>query len=112
MLIPQPGRIRRWLQQDQGRPIFPGLFLPIWWDLRLQQQQGPAYTRDDRPDNGEDTALLQRHSFTTRDGYEDLEKKEEEETLQLMQRSASRSPRREAATPPSVSSIVVLSTVE
>ena len=68
MLIPQPGRIRRWLQQDQGRPVFPGLFLPIWWDLRLQQQQGPAYGHEERPDDGDDIALLQRHFIVQEEG--------------------------------------------
>ena len=68
MLIPQPGRIRRWLQQDQGRPVFPGLFLPVWWDLRLQQQQGPAYGHEERPDDGDDIALLQRHFIVQEEG--------------------------------------------
>ena len=68
MLIPQPGRIRRWLQQDQGRPVFPGLFLPAWWDLRLQQQQGPAYGHEERPDDGDDVALLQRHFIVQEEG--------------------------------------------
>ena len=94
MLIPQPGRIRRWLQQDQGRPVFPGLFLPIWWDLRLQQQHGPAYAHDEQPDDGEDTALLQRHHHAQEEG----------DSLQLMQRSGSRTPRRDFTTPSSVSS--------
>ena len=70
MLIPQPGRLRRWLQRDQGRPVFPGLFLPIWWDLRLQQPQGPVYGRDDQIDNDDDTAFLQYPLYMGRIGYQ------------------------------------------
>lgn len=70
MLIPQPGRLRRWLQRDQGRPVLPGLFLPIWWDLRLQQPQGPVYGRDDQIDNDDDTAFLQYPLHMGRIGYQ------------------------------------------
>ena len=104
MLIPQPGRIRRWLQRDQGRPVFSGLFLPIWWDLRLQQQQGPAYAHDERPEGGEDTALLQRQLSSAFDERSIQEEDEAVDSIQLMQRSGSRTPRRDLITPSSVSS--------
>ena len=49
MLIPLPGRLRRWLSPDHGgRHIADGLFLPIWWDLRLRPQPVPAYEQDDQ----------------------------------------------------------------
>ena len=35
LLVPQVGRTRRWLGPDHQRDLTPGLFLPIWWDLRL-----------------------------------------------------------------------------
>lgn len=90
---PQPGRLRRWLQQDQGRPVFPGLFLPIWWDLRLQQQQGPAYARDEMPDEGEDNALMPCPFTTVQEEFKDLECggnsgiRTEDEITHLMQQS-------------------------
>ena len=49
MLIPLPGRVRRWLSHNDARPIFAGLFLPIWWDARLQPPPVPAYEDDDQP---------------------------------------------------------------
>ena len=48
MLIPLPGRVRRWLVLGQNRPATPGLFLPLWWDQRLQVPQGDAYEEDDQ----------------------------------------------------------------
>ena len=44
MLVPQPGRVRRWLATGQQRIVTAGLFLPIWWDLRLRP---PAPTAAD-----------------------------------------------------------------
>ena len=71
MLVPQPGRIRRWLQRGQHRPINPGLFIPIWWDLRLRTGAAPTYEEDE-------TGLLQHH---VRDQPE-----AEEDAIDLMQR--------------------------
>ena len=48
MLIPHPGRVRRWLVLGQNRPATAGLFLPLWWDRRLQVPQGDAYEEDDQ----------------------------------------------------------------
>ena len=56
MLIPHPGRVRRWLGMGQNRPATAGLFLPLWWDRRLQVPQGDAYEEDDQ------LALLQTSS--------------------------------------------------
>ena len=46
LLVPQPGRVRRWLQQGQTRPIHDGLFIPIWWDLRIRPLAEVAYEED------------------------------------------------------------------
>ena len=54
MLIPQPGRLRRWLSGNQQRPVTPGLFLPIWWDRRLRHQQTDE-------DEGDTNAMYQMH---------------------------------------------------
>ena len=87
-MIPQPGRIRRWLQSNQGRPVFPGLFLPIWWDLRLRPHPGVAYPQEDQPapeEEFDDTAMMQSQGS----------------------RETSRSPRRpDGITPPSTHSSV------
>ena len=48
MLVPMPGRVRRWMSQENGRPIYAGLFLPIWWDVRIQPPPNPAYEEDDQ----------------------------------------------------------------
>ena len=48
MLIPHPGRVRRWLEMGQNRQATAGLFLPLWWDRRLQVPQGDAYEEDDQ----------------------------------------------------------------
>ncbi len=40
LLVPHAGRERRWLRGDQRRQLFAGLFLPIWWDLRLGPYTG------------------------------------------------------------------------
>ena len=58
MLVPMPGRVRRWMSQENGRPIYAGLFLPIWWDVRIQPSPNPAYEEDDQQ------ALMQMASAT------------------------------------------------
>ena len=62
MLVPHPGRVRRWLEMGQNRQATAGLFLPLWWDRRLQIPQGDAYEEDDQH------ALLQTSSGE-KDGY-------------------------------------------
>ena len=56
LLVPMPGRVRRWMSQENGRPIYSGLFLPIWWDARIRPPPNPAYEEDDQQ------VLLQRAS--------------------------------------------------
>ena len=46
LLVPQPGRVRRWLQQGQSRVIHDGIFIPIWWDLRIRPTAEAAYEED------------------------------------------------------------------
>ena len=46
LLVPQPGRIRRWMQPGQSRPIHDGIYIPIWWDHRLQPTAEAAYEED------------------------------------------------------------------
>ena len=41
------------MSQENGRPIYPGLFLPVWWDARVRPPPNPAYEEDDQ------AALLQ-----------------------------------------------------
>ena len=48
LLVPMPGRVRRWMSQENGRPIYSGLFLPIWWDTRIRPPPDPAYEHDDQ----------------------------------------------------------------
>ena len=57
MLVPQPGRVRRWLATGQQRIVTAGLFLPIWWDLRLRP---PAPTAADY--DNDQPALFQLHA--------------------------------------------------
>ena len=54
LLVPMPGRVRRWMNPYHQRDTFPGLFLPIWWDMRLQLVQPPSY-----PVEGDEQHLLQ-----------------------------------------------------
>eukprot|EP00434_Breviolum_minutum_P033050 symbB.v1.2.029238.t1/scaffold3175.1/size97379/5 len=56
LLIPLPGRTRRWMQDGQSRPIHAGLFLPIWWDARLRPQPQNVYEEEE----ADDQALMQR----------------------------------------------------
>ena len=69
LLIPMGGALRRWMSPYNTRQSTPGLFLPGWYDFRLQPFV-PAYEVD-------------------------------EEATNLMQRSATRSPRRPQAVTPS-----------
>ena len=48
LLVPMPGRVRRWMSQENGRPIYSGLFLPVWWDARIRPPPNPAYEEDDQ----------------------------------------------------------------
>ena len=48
LLVPMAGRVRRWMSQENGRPIYSGLFLPVWWDVRIQPPPNPAYEEDDQ----------------------------------------------------------------
>ena len=54
VLVPMQGRVRRWLTPYIQREATPGMFLPTWWDRRLQPLPAPIY--DQAPD---DTSLLQ-----------------------------------------------------
>lgn len=84
MLIPLPGRVRRWLSHNDARPIFAGLFLPIWWDARLQPPPVPAYEDDDQP------ALMQMtapplNAWTGKHGDDTFPPHEDDETISFMQ---------------------------
>ena len=48
------------MSQENGRPIYSGLFLPVWWDVRIQPPPNPAYEEDDQQ------ALLQVPSVVPR----------------------------------------------
>ena len=54
-LIPVGGNLRRWLTPYHSRVITPGLFIPCWYDRRLQQVQQPIYETED-----DNTELMQR----------------------------------------------------
>ena len=70
LLVPLAGRVRRWMNPYHQRETTPGLFLPVWWDLRLR----PLLPQPYHPDPTLDDDI---------------------EALNLMQtRAASRSPRR------------------
>ena len=57
MLVPQIGRTRRWLSRNQRRDLTAGLFLPIWWDLRIGQAAAPT--------DGDASTLMQTTSGTS-----------------------------------------------
>ena len=70
LLVPLAGRVRRWMSPYHQRETTPGLFLPVWWGLRLR----PLLPQPYHPDPTLDDDI---------------------EALNLMQtRAASRSPRR------------------
>ena len=52
LLVPLAGRIRRWMNPYHQRDALPGLFLPVWWDLRLRPFQPQPY--------GDEQNLLQQ----------------------------------------------------
>ena len=52
LLVPLAGRIRRWMNPYHQRDALPGLFLPVWWDLRLRPFQHQPY--------GDEQNLLQQ----------------------------------------------------
>ena len=83
LLVPLADRARGWMQSHQQRHVAPGAYLPIWWDLRWSADPEPIPRSD-------------------ASGQQEQGEQEEEESLSLMQRAASRSPRR--TTPISASS--------
>eukprot|EP00434_Breviolum_minutum_P036174 symbB.v1.2.032044.t1/scaffold3792.1/size50249/2 len=83
LLVPLADRARGWMQSHQQRHVAPGAYLPIWWDLR--------WSADPEP--------IPRSAAS---GQQEHGEQEEVESLSLMQRAASRSPRR--TTPISASS--------
>lgn len=56
LLVPMAGRVRRWLSPNNFREAAPGMFLPVWWDLRLRPIETPTYDEDE-----EDHGMLQTH---------------------------------------------------
>ena len=60
LLVPLPGRVRRWMNPYHQRDTFPGQFLPIWWDMRLRPVQPPPY-----PEEGDEQQFLQTVRSTT-----------------------------------------------
>lgn len=54
-LIPIGGNVRRWLTPYNVRVIPPGLFIPCWYDRRLQPIPQPTYETE-----GDHTELMQR----------------------------------------------------
>ena len=54
VLVPTQGRVRRWLTPYIQREATPGMFLPTWWDRRLQPLPAPVYDQ-----TSDDTSLLQ-----------------------------------------------------
>ena len=74
LLAPLGGAVRRWMSPYHERVATAGLFLPCWYDRRLRPMRSEPYEVD------------------------------EEDATHLMQRSVSRSPRRDTNTPSSVGS--------
>ena len=54
-LIPVGGNLRRWLTPYHARVLSPGLFIPCWYDVRLQPVQHPPYETEE-----DITDLMQR----------------------------------------------------
>ena len=79
LLAPLGGAIRRWMSPYHERVASPGLYLPCWHDRRLRPLRDEPY---------------------------EVEEEAEEEATHLMQRSASRSPRRDIITPSTTGSSV------
>ena len=80
----------------------PGAYIPIWWDLRWNADpepdpRGDAINTPVDPHDMDDLSLLQQLLGGQQQGND-----QEEDVFSLMQRSASRSPRR--TTPMSASS--------
>ena len=46
LLVPLAGRVRRWMNPYHQRDAVAGLFLPVWYDLRLQPLQPPPYEEE------------------------------------------------------------------
>ncbi len=46
LLVPLAGRVRRWMNPYHQRDATPGLFLPVWWDLRLRPLLPQPYHPD------------------------------------------------------------------
>ena len=55
LLVPLAGRVRRWMNPYHQRDALPGLFLPVWWDLRLRPIQPLPY--------GDEQSLLQSRGY-------------------------------------------------
>ena len=94
LLVPQADRAHGWLGTQQQRHVAPGAYIPIWWDLRWNADPEPAPRRDAihtpvDPHDLDDLSLLQKPFDGQQRGND-----QEEDELSLMQRSASRSPRR------------------
>ena len=94
LLVPLADRARGWMGTQQQRHVAPGAYIPIWWDLRWNADPEPAPRGDaistpvDLHDM-DDLSLLQQLHGGQQQGND-----QEEDVLTLMQRSASRSPRR------------------
>ena len=58
-LIPVGGNVRRWLTPYHARVLSPGLFIPCWYDVRLQPVQHPPYETE------EDITDLMQRSITS-----------------------------------------------
>lgn len=57
ILVPMAGRVRRWLTPYIQRHAQPGMFLPVWYDLRLRHITPPVYVEDN-----EGIGLFQTHA--------------------------------------------------
>lgn len=55
VLVPMQGRVRRWLTPYIQREATPSMFLPTWWDRRLQPLPAPPYDQA-----SDDTSLMQK----------------------------------------------------
>ena len=107
LLVPMAGRVRRWLNPYHTRDSVPGLFIPTWHDRRLPLLSEQPYA--------EGQSLLQI-SVRSLDFHiypsvpEDEAEAEEADALHLMQRSSSRTPRRDTQDSVSTESIVTAHT--
>ena len=104
LLVPMAGGVRRWLNPYHTRDSVPGLFLPTWHDRRLPLISEQPY------DDGQSLLQISASSLDFYVYPPVSEEEDEADALYLMQRSASRTPRRDVQDSVSTESIVIAHT--